>query len=212
MKNTLFLVFIIALSVMVSCKNESKEKKVEPAAKTEKTPVEKTYKLIGETVNVGWTAYKTTEKTPVSGTFKDITIKDNKVGKNITEMINGIKFEIASHSIFSNNEERDQKLKASFFDQMRNTENINGLIVAKDMKSAYVSLTMNGLTAKLPIKFSNTGTKMKLTATMDLNTWKAQAAIKALNVVCGDLHKGADGVSKTWDEVQIDVSGLILIK
>lgn len=35
---------------------------------------------------------------------------------------------------------------------------------------------------------------------MDFNTGKA---MEALNQACFELHKGADGVSKTWSEVHI---------
>ena len=44
---------------------------------------------------------------------------------------------------------------------------------------------------------------------MDLENWKAQAALDALNVVCFDLHKGVDGISKTWSEVKIEISAVL---
>lgn len=44
---------------------------------------------------------------------------------------------------------------------------------------------------------------------MDLKNWKAQAAINTLNVVCFDLHKGEDGISKTWSEVKIEISAVL---
>lgn len=36
--------------------------------------------------------------------------------------------------------------------------------------------------------------------------WNALEALAALNKVCFELHKGPDGVSKTWEEVAIEVS------
>ena len=95
---------------------------------------------------------------------------------------------------------------------MRDTKYIKGSIVAKSMNNAYVNITMNGLTARLPIKYQNSGNIIKLKAKMDLNTWKAEAAIKALNLVCNEKHTGTDGIVKTWDEVAIEVVGRISIK
>ena len=40
---------------------------------------------------------------------------------------------------------------------------------------------------------------------MDLKNWNAIDALNALNKVCFDLHKGADGVSKTWEDVAIEI-------
>ncbi|MFT4683638.1 MAG: hypothetical protein ACI863_000230, partial [Flavobacteriales bacterium] len=34
----------------------------------------------------------------------------------------------------------------------------------------------------------------------------------SLNKICFDLHKGQDGISKTWNEVNIDVSTYIKVK
>jgi len=41
---------------------------------------------------------------------------------------------------------------------------------------------------------------------MNLDTWNGQTAVASLNEACKDLHKGADGVSKTWNEVAIEVT------
>jgi hypothetical protein len=43
-------------------------------------------------------------------------------------------------------------------------------------------------------------------ATMNVNDWNASAALASLNKVCLDLHRGADGVSKTWSEVTLDIT------
>lgn len=51
---------------------------------------------------------------------------------------------------------------------------------------------MNGISHQLPINYL-----IYIEAVMDLKNWKAQAAINTLNVVCFDLHKGEDGISKT---------------
>ena len=42
-------------------------------------------------------------------------------------------------------------------------------------------------------------------ATMDITKWNAVEALNSLNIACKDLHKGADGVSKTWSEVALNI-------
>ena len=40
---------------------------------------------------------------------------------------------------------------------------------------------------------------------MNMEDWKATKAIATLNKACFELHKGADGISKTWNEVLVKV-------
>jgi hypothetical protein len=68
-----------------------------------------------------------------------------------------------------------------------------------------VDLTMNGLTKSFPYSYEVNGETIDLNATIELDNWQAQAAIAALNEVCFDMHKGADGISKTWTDVAINV-------
>jgi hypothetical protein len=64
---------------------------------------------------------------------------------------------------------------------------------------------MNGISQQLPITYVISDQMVSFEAVMDLDNWKAQTAIEALNLVCKDLHKGEDGISKTWSEVKIEV-------
>ena len=43
-------------------------------------------------------------------------------------------------------------------------------------------------------------------ATMNVTNWNASDALSSLNKVCIDLHRGADGVSKTWSEVGLNIT------
>ena len=44
---------------------------------------------------------------------------------------------------------------------------------------------------------------------IDVFDWNASEALDALNEVCHALHKGPDGVSKTWSEVHLFVSSVV---
>ncbi|MDB2463083.1 YceI family protein, partial [Algibacter sp.] len=186
-------ILLIALTIsIVSCKNEKKETKAE-------TPVAEKYVVKPEGTTVKWTAYKTTDKLPVGGKFKLLDF-ESKSGATPQEALNNLSFSIPVSSVFTNDatNTRDAKIINSFFGAMLDTEFLKGTI--KYVNNSYVaSITMNGETNNLPLDVKITDERrVTLTGTMNLKDWKALDALASLNKVCFDLHKGADGVSKTW--------------
>ncbi|WP_196886711.1 YceI family protein [Aureivirga sp. CE67] len=196
--------FAATLTSFVACKNEV-TKKVE-GENTEQRE-ESNVQLDPSKTKITWTAYKTTEKKPVSGTFKEITISNNNKATNVREALNGAHFSIPVSSIYSKDSIRDSKLQKFFFNVMENTELLSGDITVENDSMGYIALKMNGMSEKLPFHYvAENKDNAELHATLDLNKWNAQAAVEALNKACFDLHKGADGVSKTWSEVTIKAS------
>ncbi|MFT4802596.1 MAG: hypothetical protein ACI93N_002376, partial [Flavobacteriaceae bacterium] len=61
----------------------------------------------------------------------------------------------------------------------------------------------------LPLSYTTEGNNFTFKGVMNLDDWNASEAIEALNKVCFELHKGADGVSKTWNEVAIEINTTI---
>lgn len=204
MKKITQLVLAFTLILAVSCKDEAKKNDAEK--ETTKTDV-KTEKFVvkPEATTVKFTAYKTTEKVPVGGQFNVLKF-DQKTGSTPQEALNDLSFSIPITGLFTDNEARDLKLKTSFFGEMLNPEFIKGTI--KYVNNKYVaSITMNNVTKDLPLDVKITDKRrVAMTATMQLKDWDALGALSALNKVCFDLHKGADGVSKTWEEVAINVN------
>lgn len=201
MKNLSLLLVAILILSFTSCKNEEKSQKEEKP----KIEVKKTFKVNAKKTSVKWTAYKTTEKTPVSGTFKTIKI-DSKEGASQLDALNKLEFSIPISSIFTDNEERDGKLKASFFGAMLDTELLTGFLSFEENKMCIANITMNGVTKKLPLTYTAEGNIFTFKGNMNLEDWNALEAIEALNKVCFDLHKGADGISKTWNDVAIEIT------
>ena len=64
---------------------------------------------------------------------------------------------------------------------------------------------MNGLTKELPFFYEVQGDKINMNAIMNIDQWEGQTALKALNEVCLEQHKAADGISKTWNEVTLNI-------
>lgn len=95
---------------------------------------------------------------------------------------------------------------------MENTELLSGSISITNENSGNLTITMNAATKSLPFTYTLVDNVFTLSGVMDLEQWNGQAAIASINKACFDLHKGADGVSKTWNDVQIDASITIVKK
>jgi len=203
MKNIKFASLLIIVSlVFTSCKDD---KKTEDTTTSETVESTVTYVVKPEATNVKWTAYKTTDKVPVGGEFATLNFED-KAGATPEEALNNLEFSIPVSSLFTKDDSRDEKLKTSFFGAMLNPELLKGKI--KYANNAYAAeITMNGVTKDLPLEVNITDERrVSMKGTMDLKDWDALGALESLNKVCFDLHKGADGVSKTWEDVAIEVS------
>jgi len=201
MKKKFNLILMLVLAVSISACKDSK--------KAEKPQTKAEFSLVDSTASVKWTAYKTTEKKPVSGIFKTINITKSTGGKTALLALNNTQFSIPVSSLFSNNKERDGKLINLFFGVMENTTLLSGTIKADADKTGSLEVTMNGTTASLPLTFTIAGDTLKFKGVMNLDQWQITAALNSLNKACFDLHKGSDGVSKTWNDVLIEASVVV---
>ncbi|CAM1349041.1 MULTISPECIES: YceI family protein [Tenacibaculum] len=203
MKKLIFPLLLCAITLqLTSCKKETK-KEEQKEAKVEKKQAPFSLKNADNKVN--WTAYKTTEKIPVKGQFKKVNITAGGEGNSAKEALNNAEFSIPVSSIFTSDSGRDFKIKKFFFGIMDKTELLSGKLVLENDSIGYSDITMNNVTKKLPFTYTLDGKKFSLNATMKVSNWEARKALDSLNTICKDLHKGADGVSKTWDEVAINI-------
>lgn len=196
--STLILVLFVAFQ-MTSCGSDKKEEKKEKKSDAAFTLSEAKNK-------VKWTAYKFTEKTAVGGEFRKVNITSGGEGNTAKEAINNTEFSIPISSVFTLNTDRDYKIKKYFFGIMQDPELLKGKFLIETDSTGQVEMTMNGITNKLPFKYTLEGKKFDMSTTMDVVNWNAQASIDSLNSVCNDLHKGLDGVSKLWSEVAINAT------
>lgn len=190
--------FVITTLLLVSCK-ETKKEATEAEAKPA-TPLT----IDKENTTIEWIAFKTTSKTPVKGSFTEFTA--NGTGHHVAEVMNGLKFSIPVSSLHTNDSIRDAKLIKSFFGTLENTSEITGTLHMNEDNSGTAEISMNGISQTVDATYLVNNQMVTIESVIDLKNWKAQAAIEALNAVCFDLHKGADGISKTWEEVKIEVS------
>lgn len=200
MKKITFLVFTIGL-LTVSCK---KDKKIETPTEEVKSELVG-LNIIQDSTKVNWTAYKTSDKVAVGGSFTEIIIENEKIAETVDEALEGASFSIPVSSLFTNNPERDGKLKEFFFGVLKNTEMIGGTFNFRQGK-CFLTLSLNDITKQFEVNHEFIDNKFLINAVLNLDDFGAQEALTSLNKVCGDLHKGADGVSKTWNEVAINGS------
>lgn len=202
MKPFKILAIILSFTCILACKNEKKDTDT-----TSETPTENVeqYVVKPEGTSVKWTAYKTTEKKAVGGEFATLKF-NNKSGVTPQEALNNLEFSIPVSSLMTKDVGRDAKIKASFFGAMLDTDLITGKIKYFNNKCS-AELTMNGVTTDLPLDVTITDERrVKMTGVINLKDWNALDALASLNKVCFDLHKGSDGVSKTWEDVAVEIS------
>lgn len=187
---------ILLLVILNSCEDKKSAKKVKE--------LKQKYSIDIENSSVNWTAYKTTDKVAVKGTFNEVNIENIKSATSVVEAINGLVFNIPVASIYSKDTIRDVKLVKFFFGSMESSMNLKGELILNEKERGSIAFTMNGLTKNLPITYKIKNDVMDINGVMDLNIWEAKAAVAVLNEACFELHKGKDGVSKTWEEVGVN--------
>ncbi|MGA9270848.1 MAG: YceI family protein [Lutimonas sp.] len=198
MKQLFYIAVMLVLGgQLISCKNEKKD-----TAETEKPAVQFVASETGSSME--WTAYKTSDKVPVKGTFKEVKIVSSNAGDDAAGALSDLGFEIPVNSIFTNDTIRDGKLQRFFFAVMENSMTLKGKFKVESGNSGKLEISMNGLSKTLPFDYEVDQDTIHVSATMDLNEWGAQAALESLNEACKVLHTGADGVSKTWNDVALN--------
>ncbi len=164
------------------------------------------YSYVDGTIKVTWTAYKTTERVGVSGSFDTVLVEGTAQEGTLTEVLANASFNIPTSSVNSANPDRDGKIVKHFFSSMVGGSELSGKVLAASDSQLNVLLTMNGVTDTVPFALSASDSLLSLVGTIELADYQALASADSLNKVCFDLHKGADGVSKLWPDVKLEIS------
>ena len=206
MKKISVLILGLMFVTFASCKKEEKTE-----TPTETSEVVKGLTIVNDSTKVKWTGFKTTDKVAVNGVFTKIELKDVKTGSTPQEVLEGVAFSIPVSSLFSNDATgtRDPKLINKFFGVMKNTELLSGILNFRD-NQLFMTLSMNDVTKQIPLEYTFENNLLSMKTTLNLNDFGGQDALSALSKACFDLHKGPDGVSKTWETV--DIMGEVLFQ
>ena len=216
MKKIIFaLVCVVSLA---SCGGNETTTSAETPKQDSIVPQVCTYSYDSSATEIGFGAFKFTEKKEVKGSFLKFTVDSTKEGEVPFQVFDGAVIKIDIEGLSTKDPSRDSNVKTGFFKVMDSTTFITGKIKGfgvvttyyhaykKGYVDAIVELKMNNVVKEYYMKLDINGDDVMLTGTINLDDFNAQKALTSLNKACKDLHKGSDGISKTWNEVNIYVS------
>lgn len=203
----LFFYFFSWSLLLTSCADSTPEKNELPSKPKIEQVSDCEYKIKKSGVMLRWVAFKTTKRIGVSGTFNEIKIDVDENASSLLELLASTSFEIDSKTVNSNMEVRDKKIVNFFFGRLAGDFKIYGKVKSVNIttKKGVFLVNMNGISKNVPFVYSLEGKQIIITAGLNTNNWSAQTAIESINQACEEKHKGDDGVSKTWPEVDIDI-------
>lgn len=151
---------------------------------------------------VEWTGYKYTEKAAVKGQLKTIKASIKGRPRTLEQLLLATSFEVDSLSVDSGDAARDSNLREHFFKLMKSPK-ITGKILSYKDNVAQVELMLNGVSQQVPFTVTKEGAMISATGEIDILNFSMQPSLKKINEICFELHKGKDGVSKTWNQVNL---------
>ncbi len=209
------ILFAISSAVLISaCGGGETAPTAEKPKQDSVKPEVCTYSYDSSATTIGFGAFKFTEKKEVKGGFLKFTVDSTSTSDSIIdvyEIFHNAKFSISVDGLDTKDQGRDYNIKTSFFGQIKETASITGKVVdlvdGKDsLSNLIVSIKFNNVENQVALKVSLVDNVLTLTGAINLNDFKAQKALASLNNTCKELHRGSDGKSVTWPEVNIYVS------
>jgi len=160
---------------------------------------------------IGFGAFKTTSKKEVKGWFKDFDVKGITESKNLGEIFQNASVSINVASLDTKNEGRNSTILTEFFNKTTSNETIVGKVVSFDTDSAtaILELTFNDATTALTFDYVLSGDTLSMQSVLNLEDVNGLEALASLNTACEGVHKGDDGVSKTWNDVNIYLTTIL---
>lgn len=206
-KITILLLIAIATTFsFTACKTDAKKSESTDVEKSETKKSNAAFAVANAKNEINFIAYKFTEKTPVGGQFQTVNILSGGEGNSVKEAINNTEFSIPISSLFTKDAGRDYKIKTYFFGVMDKTELLTGKLNLTDDANGIAEIKMNGVSQKVPFSYTIVDKTFNMTTSIDVNNWNASVALASLNKICEVLHKGTDGISKTWSEVGLNIT------
>ncbi|MCX6180999.1 MAG: YceI family protein [Bacteroidetes bacterium] len=165
------------------------------------------YSYDSAATEIGFGAFKTTARKEVKGSFVSFEISGTKESDTLLNVFSNATFSINIQGLGTGDISRDFKIK-KFFSALKGTSVITGSVKSVDKDSSKITLLikLNEIEKDLVLTYTINGDEIVLNGSLNLIDFSAEKALFGLNKACEDLHKGADGVSKTWPDVNIYLS------
>ena len=211
------LLSLTAISILVACGGEQKPTSKEVANLKTETPIKKEVVKVCKkgfdknATKIGFGGFKTTQKVEVKGYFKKFTIDSTSVADSPEEIFANASIIIPVDYIETNDIGRNRRIREEYFGNMEATQNITGKIINfnKDSNQVKIELTINSVSNEVDFDYAVLEDTLSINGTIDILDFDASSALNAINKACEVLHKGADGISKTWSEANIYISTVI---
>ena len=172
------------------------------------------YTVDSENIKVIWAGYKTTSKVKVVGLFEEFFFnKEGQEFESINNLLDGLEFEVFINSSNSGDPIRDLNLKNNFFKLLAKEFSIKGNFrqIEKDSLTSFFSHLPENQNLKLGYTYQNEILEIKGRVNL-VNQFGGQKAFENIHKLCYELHKGDDGISKTWEEIEIHIKVPIITK
>lgn len=215
-KNKLWIGASIMISMfMFSCGGQDEEASKKDDKKSSGI-VDKScvYSYDDSASSLQWTAFKTTERLAVKGSFDSIVVQLSDTAFSPKQALRNASFDIFTGSVFTDNPARDLTIKTYFFATFLGDGNITGevkIVEGNDEEGGgTVKIKMNDVTRDVGFTYTIFGNKILLKTKINLNSFSGEAAITSLNTQCDEVHKGPDGISKLWPDLEIEVKAVLI--
>ena len=171
-----------------------------------------TYSVGENAVKVEWTAFKLTEKVGVTGTFNTTKLSGPREASSLMALAEGLSMKIDGRSIESNNPGRNATVSEFFFGKFVPSAEIVGKVQSVEGDASkgtlQIAITMNDTTRTVPFAYTiSEEHAVEATATIDMMDFALQKPFDSIHQACEEQHTGPDGVSKTWTDVELKLSG-----
>lgn len=171
-----------------------------------------TYSVDPNGISVVWTAFKFTEKTGVNGHFNTRKVSGPTSAPSPIALAKGLSMEIDATSVDTDNPARNATIGEFFFGKFKPSAKIEASVAdvqgGDQMGVIVMKITMNGVTRAVPFKYTATQEgEVVAKASIDMLDFALKDAHDSIHQTCETQHTGKDGVSKTWTDVDLTVSG-----
>lgn len=211
-KLRLFAGIMMLSFLFIACGGETEsESKVDSVDQSEGESC--LYSYDEEASSVSWTAFKTTQRVAVGGSFDSVLVSLPDSVWSPKEALQNASFKIISSSVFTNNTIRDGTIRKYFFSKLKNDGNIEGnikIVEGSDQAgSGTIMLNINDVKRDVGFKYTIKGNVIVIKTKITLVSFEGEEAVQSLNTECKDVHAGADGVSKLWPDLEIEVKAAL---
>ena len=174
--------------------------------------LECSYSIDTNSVEINWTAFKTTQKVGVQGSFTEVTFfGDVDNAFSVSSLLGDLEAEVKVKDksiIHTNNLGRDQNIFDHFFAHFKKKPVLRGVIQkvnGNNLEGEFLlNLTMNQKTLAVPMRYTRDDQGVFVAkGGIDMLDFGLAGALGKIHQACEQLHKGADGVSKTWPLVDL---------